>query len=242
MVTGLGSASLAAAVAIEIAAGFVQGSLGFGINTLAVPLLSLISLRFLPGPVIIASVAIAAVVAWRERGGIQLKSVGWAIAGRIPGNFLGILVLTALTASTAGVTVAILVLAAVLGSITRRRLPRTAPALFLTGTVSGVMGTVAGLGGIPLGLVHQDLPGRLLRPTMSAFVIIGGLLSLATLAASGRLGSGQIVPTLILLPGAALGYLLSGITRDLVDARIRPILLAVAALASVTLIIITLLR
>jgi uncharacterized protein len=226
-----------AAAVIETGAGVVQGALGFGINTLAVPLLVLLSLGFVPVPVIIASMLGAALVIWRERPFPGLGPVRWAVVGRIPGNAMGVALLAVLSARVAGLTMACMVLTAVGASRLSAKLPHNVATMFTTGVISGVMGTVAGLGGVPLGLVHQDVAGTRLRRTMSAYVLIGGALSLITLALGGRFGGAQLVPTLVLLPGVVMGYLLSSKVLRFVDSRVRPIVLIVAAAASIGVIV-----
>jgi hypothetical protein len=72
---------------------------------------------------------------------------------------------------------------------------------------------------------------------MSAYVLIGGALSLITLALGGRFGGAQLVPTLVLLPGVVMGYLLSSKVLRFVDSRVRPIVLIVAAAASIGVIV-----
>jgi uncharacterized membrane protein YfcA len=226
-----------AAAVIETGAGVVQGALGFGINTLAVPLLVLLSFGFVPVPVIIASMLGAALVIWRERPFPGLGTVRWAVVGRVPGNAIGVALLAVLSARVAALTMACMVLTAVGASRLSAKLPHNVTTMFTTGVISGVMGTVAGLGGVPLGLVHQGAAGTRLRRTMSAYVLIGGALSLITLALGGRFGGAQLVPTLVLLPGVVMGYFLSSRVLRFVDSRVRPIVLVVAAAASVGVIV-----
>jgi uncharacterized protein len=228
---------MVAAATIETAAAVVQGALGFGMNTLAVPLLVLISLGFAPVPVIAASMLGAILIVWRERPGKELRTLRWAIVGRVPGNVVGVGLLAVLSAQVAALTMACMVLAAVGASRLSSKLPHTNKIMFTTGIVSGVMGTVAGLGGVPMGLLHQTSAGNRLRGTMSAYILVGGAFSLVALAFAGRLGSADVLPTLVLLPGVVMGYLLSFKVLRFVDARVRPVVLVVSVIASLGVII-----
>jgi hypothetical protein len=57
------------------------------------------------------------------------------------------------------------------------------------------------------------------------------------LALGGRFGGAQLVPTLVLLPGVVMGYLLSSKVLRFVDSRVRPVVLIVAAAASIGVIV-----
>lgn len=233
----LSDAQMLGAGVIEAGAGVVQGTLGFGINTLAVPLLTFISIEFVPGPVIVASMFGGALVMWRERPARGLRELRWPLAGRIPGNAIGIGVLRVVNTRIAAVTMASMVLAAVASSRFSSKLPRNVATLFLTGVVSGVMGTVAGLGGVPMGLIHQEMAAGRLRATMSAYVVGAGSLSLIALAFGGRFGYNQLGLTLVLLPGVVVGYVVSAKVIRVADSRIRPIVLGLAAFASLGVIV-----
>ncbi len=64
----------------------VQGSVGFGLNLLAAPLLVLIDARLVPGPVLVAAIALVAVMSWRERHAIDFGGLRWALLGRLAGT------------------------------------------------------------------------------------------------------------------------------------------------------------
>jgi len=219
-----------AAVAVETAGATVQGVFGFGINLLAAPLLVLIDPRFAPAPVVLASMLGSALVAWRGRGGLARAAVGWAMAGRLPGTAAGAVVVLAASGARLRPIVGLVVLGAVALSVAGRSVRRSAPTLVGVGVVSGVMNMVAGLGGAPFGLVCQDLPGPVLRPTLATFVLAGGALSVGALAVTGQLGMGALRLTGVLVPGVALGFGLSGLLVPLADRRAaaRPGVLLIA--------------
>ena len=208
-----------AAVAIEAVGATVQGTVGFGINLIVAPFLVLIDPRFAPGPVVLAGMVGSFFITWRERGTLDRPTVGWALLGRLPGTVLGTLVVTLTTAGKLRPMVGIAVLIGVALTLPRRGIKRSRASLVGIGAVSGVMGTIAGLGGAPFGLICHDLPAPVLRPTVSAFVAVGAALSGIALILAGRLGGGALELTAFLLPGVGLGFALSTKLLGKVDQR-----------------------
>ncbi|HZD64967.1 MAG TPA: sulfite exporter TauE/SafE family protein [Acidimicrobiales bacterium] len=225
--------TVAAAALVEAFGACVQGGLGFGINLVAAPLLELVDPRFVPAPLILAGLVSGLLVAVRERGGTDLRGVGWALGGRVPGTVLGLAVVVLVPGPALRGVVAAVVIVAVAASLWGWRLPMTAGSLLGAGVASGVMGTVAGLGGTPMGLVYQDARGPTVRATLARFTVLGAALSLIALAGAGRIGWSQLALAGVLLPGVLVGFLVSARLRPLLDdGRLRPVILALLALAS----------
>ena len=178
-------------------------------------------------------------IAFRERGNVDRTAVTWALAGRLPGTALGVWVVAVVAARYLRPTVgaAVLVSAGVVAA--RRALKRTRPTLLGVGIISGIMSTVAGLGGAPLGLVCHDLPGRILRPTLAFFSLAGALLAAVALAAAGQVGSVSLELTAVLLPGVFGGFLLSRKLVPVTDrwSSMRPAILALASAGAIAAIV-----
>ena len=88
----------AIAAAVVMAAGAaVQGSVGFGMNVLAAPILIQIDTDLVPGPLLAAALVMSLLVARRDRAGINRSALLWAVCGRVPGAALGTLLLLALS-------------------------------------------------------------------------------------------------------------------------------------------------
>ena len=220
-----------AAIAVEMIGALIQGTIGFGINLIVAPLLVLIDPRFAPGPVVLASMIGSFFVTWRERGTLDRSTLGWALAGRLPGTAIGILILTVTVGGKLRPIVGLMVLVAVLITVPRRRIKRNSPSLFGVGIASGIMGTIAGLGGTPFGLVCQDLPGAVARPTVAAFVTVGAAVSAIALGSAGRIGSEGLILTALLLPGVAAGFMLSSKILGSINQRAFRVAVLVIATA-----------
>jgi len=81
--------------------------------------------------------------------------------------------------------------------------------MLIAGFVSGVGSTFASIGGPPVALINQDLPGPRLRATLATYFTILSTITLFTLIPAGKLGPAELQLSLILLPGVVLGFLLS---------------------------------
>ena len=112
------------------------------------------------------------------------------------------------------------------------------PVLLGAGALSGIMGTIASIGGPPIALVYQDARGDRLRGTLSSFFLIGTALSLTALRLIGRFGADEVRLTLLLLPGLLVGFVMSRWTAAVVDrGYTRRAVLAVAGFTGLLVII-----
>jgi len=222
--TELGLAGLAVGLGAT-----VQGSVGFGLALISVPVLILIDPRLVPGPMLCNAIVLTALLAHRERRSIDFVGVGWALAGRFPGTALGALALLVLPRQQLTLAFALLVLAAVVLSGLPIRVRPTRAGLIGAGALSGFMGTTVAMGGPPMALLFQHAAGARLRGTLSGFFVVGASVSLLAVIAIGRFGRGELTLALGLLPGILIGFLLSGRTTGLLDrGYTRPAVLALA--------------
>ena len=77
--------------------------------------------------------------------------------------------------------------------------------LLVAGTISGVTGTVAAIGGPPIALVYQHATGPTIRATLALYFSVGTVLSLAALRLTGSFGHHEAVLSAVLLPGTMPG-------------------------------------
>ncbi len=230
----------AVAAALVMAAGAaVQGSVGFGMNVVAAPILIQIDADLVPGPLLAAALVMSALVARRDRIGIDRSALLWALCGRAPGVVAGTFLLVKVFSDWGlSVFLASVILAGAALSVSNIRLPRARSFIALGGLLSGVAGTTTGVGGPPLGLTLQYLPPRRLRGTMSVYFLVGASLSLVSLAVAGEFGSRHLVAVALLVPGQLLGYVLSGRLAKVLDrGYTRPALLTISVAAAVSLLI-----
>lgn len=216
----------------------LQGAVGFGLGMLAIPVLIYLDVRFVPGPLLVAALTLHMLVLQRDRSGVDKSGLTMLLSGRVLGTIPAAMLLASLPLDSMKILLAAVVLAgAAMGLLHPGGRP-TRPVLFAAGTASGFMATAAGLGGPPVALVYQRETGLRLRGTLAAYFIVGTVMSLGALAWAGRFGAEEMRLSTLLIPGTVLGYLLSRRAAAYLDAgRTRAAVLAVSALAAVTVIV-----
>jgi uncharacterized membrane protein YfcA len=199
----------------------------------AVPILALIDPVFVPGSVLVSGLVLAGLMAHRERRAMDVSGIKLGLVGRALGTVIASVVLAHMpTVEGMSLLLGVLVLVAVLFSVSGWRIRLTIWALLGAGALSGFMGTIASVGGPPMALLYQDSSGERLRSTMSGFFIFGTLISLVGLMLAGRFGRAEFVASLAVVPGVLAGFGLSRRALTRIDQRyVRPAVLAVSALS-----------
>jgi uncharacterized protein len=221
---------LAVASGVVALGSMIQGSIGFGVNVVAGPILVLIDPELVPGPALVVAFVLTLLVALRERGSTDLGGFRWVFVGRVPGTIAGAFAVAAIPQRGVAIALATVVLIAVLLSIAGWRLRRTPSTLIGAGALSGLMGTISSVGGPPVALLYQDERGSEVRGTLSSIFAVGALFSIAILAIIGEFGWHELRVSLVLLPAVVLGFVVSRWTAVVLDRGfIRPAILALCA-------------
>jgi uncharacterized protein len=195
--------------AVVMLAGFVQGSTGFGFALIVAPMLGLLAPPLMPVCLLLLMLPLNFMVAWRERSALDFRSSRWITAGRIVGTAggLGLMVVASvrqLTALTGLATIVAALLTLLLPAFTPAR-----RALIAAGLVTGVTETTTGIGGPPLALVYQHQPAAVMRSTLAACFLVGEVLSLTMLWATGRTDWSHAIAAIQLVPPLMAGALVS---------------------------------
>ena len=184
---------------------------------LASPILALIDPRLVPAPVLLSTLVLTSLLAIRDRHAIDFGGLRWAVTGRVMGTFVAATVLVSLPEDQMVFLFGGLVLLGVGMSVSGLRVLPFRSSLLIAGALSGLMGTVASIGGPPMALLYQDARGDRLRGTMSGFFWIGTIVSLVALRLIGRFGADEISLALVMLPGVLIGFFVSRRTTAFVD-------------------------
>ena len=216
----------------------VQATIGFGAALVAVPLLLLVDPRFVPGPVVIAGLAVNLVMIIVNWGHADWRGVRLALVGLVPGTVLAGVALALVSGTSLSLLSAGAILAAV-GISAAGHVPRRGRRTMIgAGFFSGYLGTTAGVGGPPLALAYQDAEGRTIRATLPLVFLVGAGLTLATLVTAGRFAAADLRTGLLLAPGGFVGFATSrALTGRIDDARLRRLVLALSALSASAVII-----
>lgn len=186
------AAFVVAAVA-ALAGAAIQGAIGFGMNLVTVPVLALVVPESLPVAVIVLGLPISLAMLWHEHHAVDRAGIGWILGGRLPGAALGAWVVAVVSVTSLQRLVGASVLLFVIASIAAPPVPVRRSTQALTGAVSGVTGTAAGIGGPPLALLYQHHPGPAMRSTLAASFFVGTIVSLLALTLAGQVGGEQVL-------------------------------------------------
>ncbi len=223
---------------VVVVGSVIQGAVGFGLGLLGAPLLVVLDPSLVPGPLLTSALFLSILVGLREHRAIDLRGVGWALAGRLPGTILGAAVVAAIPRRETSLLVGAMVLVAVVLVATGARVARSRVALFGAGTLSGFMATTSSVGGPPVALLYLDSRGDRVRGSLTGFFLVGLVISLTALTLVGSFGRAEILASIFLLPAVVIGFLLSSRLAAILDrGHTRAVVLAASGLAGLAVLI-----
>jgi len=209
--------SVASATGVIAAGAILQASTGMGTGILIVPFLALINLDFVPGPAVMASMALSLPMAWRGRRHIRYVELKPLMSGLLVGCAVGAMGLASIPPERVGIAFAITILATVAVTSAGVELPFNRRSLVSVGMIAGVMGASSGVGAPPIALLYQHREGPELRPTLAFVYAASSAVILVFLAAVGRFDLHRATLAMWLVPGYVLGYLLAGPLARILD-------------------------
>jgi uncharacterized membrane protein YfcA len=213
-------------------AAFVQGATGVGFALIAAPVIGIVRPDLLPVCVLVLMLPLNFYVMWRERGAIDRGGAGWITGGRVLGTAGGLWVLAALSAGQLSLFVGASTIAAALVTLMMPAFSPGRSAFVAAGLVTGITETATGIGGPPLALVYQHQRAPTMRSTIALCFLVGELVSLATLMATGRIDGSQLRAAALLLPALAVGAALSRVVHRHVNGRVLRVFVQVFAIVS----------
>lgn len=236
MMPPLSPAELGLAAGAIAVGGLVHGSIGIGFVLIAAPVVGLIEPRALPALFVLLGFPMEIWMVLRERAAVDVPGFIQMVGGRVIGTFAAFLVLIVVSRRLLTVLIggAIIIAAMLTWRLAEFRLG--AGTRVVAGSVSGLMGTVAAVGGPALALAYQNREAPELRATLAATFLATDLLAVAALVASDLLQWWHVQLALMVLPAELMGVALSGrlIRRlDAVAVRMGVVLIAIVGGTSV---------
>ena len=212
----------------------IQGSIGFGLGLVIVPVLGFVAPASLPAGIILLAQPMTAWMAIQERGAVDRRGFVQILIGRLPGTAAAALIAASISTTALTIVIGCAVVVAALSSAVAPEFELTTTRLTVAGVFSGFMGTIAGIGGPPLAIVYQRRPGPELRSTLALSFLVGGFISLLTLWLVGEVDTGDWRTAVALLPALALGLVAARRTHLLLDRGwLRPAVLTFAVLSGI---------
>jgi uncharacterized protein len=230
------AALLAANLAVMLGA-ILQATTGLGAGLIIVPLIALVTLDFVPGPIVLASMALSTLMAWRGRGDVQFTGMKVLLPALLAGIALGALSISSIPPQRAGLAFGFLVLVAVAVSVVTPRIHRGKRLLVGGGLLSGFMGALSGIGAPILGLIYQYEEPRVIRATLAFIFTLSSVAILACLHFAGRFGAHEAWLGVWLVPGYVLGFVMAPpLARALERGSSRYAVLVISTLSALMLI------
>lgn len=218
-------------------AAMIQAALGMGYGMAAAPLLALINPAFVPVPTIMIGMITSTAGAWSERQTIRWREVWIATAGRLTGIVLACLAISvAIDESRFILVFGLFIGVAVVLSASRWRLTMSKSTLYAMGSLSGLMGTITGVGAPPMALIYSSRSAESARPTLAATFSLGCGFSVLGLTLVGWVGPLQLLLCASMLPAMVIGTLIGRRATGFAANRYRPALLSIAGVAAIMLI------
>ncbi|WP_417227809.1 TSUP family transporter [Amphritea sp.] len=219
---------------VIVLATIMQSAVGMGFGMLAAPVFLLIDPALVPGVILIIGVPLGIWVTWRDRAFVVVSELKSALIGRLVGSLVAAqLMASLLSPESFKVLFSVVILLIVLLSIFRISPVLSLRNLFAAGLVSGITGTVAGLGGPPMGLIYQHGSGEKVRGTLNAILAFGGVVSLVVLVFYHLITLKSLVYAVGLLPGLLIGMKMAPLVEHFVNQRFRPVILGVCGLYAI---------
>jgi len=224
------------ATTIVFAGALVQGTAGVGYAIVSAPLLRIVASELVPVSVMIGVWSVALATLIRERQDISAAGIGWVLAGRLPGAWIGALLLGVIPARALDISIGGMVLIAVIVMALGLAIPFNPKTQFLAGLISGTTGTATAVGGPPLAMLYRERKGPELRSTLAVVFLAGLSINLATLAVRAQISVDQLLMGVLLIPPSLLGFVGSSSLRKYVDGEpLRWAILIISSFAAISL-------
>jgi len=226
-------------IGVLILAGTItQGTIGFGLGTIATPIIALIRPELVPTLILLLALCISSYTLSRTFRETSWRVVGISSLARIPGSLVGAWAIASLSPNGLSIFIGCAVLFAMtLSSLGWRPRPTTLNTL-IAGVASGILGTSTSIGGPPMALIMKRFDPDRTRGTLAGTFVLGTLVSLIILAFSGQISSTQMGAAAAYLPLVIVGLIAANHLNQFIDRNLlNRIVLIVAISAALMLIV-----
>lgn len=187
----------------------VQGVLGFGFAVIASPIVVQVEPLLVPQLLSLLGLPLAIRIFIREKSKVDFVSVKPLIWGRLLGGPLGLYLLFLLSEKYLSISVGGIVFFAGVASYFGWTIKKSRLNSLIAGTLSGVFGMIAAIGGPPVALLFRNSDPEEFRPSLNSVFTIGIVITITLLAITGRIYLDHMYMLLINIPFVFLGIKLS---------------------------------
>jgi len=190
------------AFVIVYIASSAQSLFGMGWGMIAAPFLALLDPSLIPSTIVFLGFFAALFPGIRYFKDIHWETFRPSISGRIFGSILaGWIAAYVVASGKIEIIVGIVLLISILiSAVTVKRIAQNSYNHFFAGTASGILGTIVGVGGAPMGIIYQNENPSIVRANNNLFFTIGSLVSFIVLISAGVIEDYHIIYGFLMLP------------------------------------------
>lgn len=226
-------------IGVLILAGTItQGTIGFGLGTIATPIIALIRPELVPTLILLLALCISSYTLSRTFRETSWRVVGISSLARIPGSLVGAWAIASLSPNGLSIFIGCAVLFAMtLSSLGWSPRPTTLNTL-IAGVASGILGTSTSIGGPPMALIMKRFDPDRTRGTLAGTFVLGTLVSLIILAFSGQISSIQIGAAAAYLPLVIVGLIAANHLNQFIDRNLLNRIVIIVAISAALMLIV----
>ena len=226
-------------IGVLILAGTItQGTIGFGLGTIATPIIALIRPELVPTLILLLALCISSYTLSRTFRETSWRVVGISSLARIPGSLVGAWAIASLSPNGFSIFIGCAVLFAMtLSSLGWSPRPTTLNTL-IAGVASGILGTSTSIGGPPMALIMKRFDPDRTRGTLAGTFVLGTLVSLIILAFSGQISSIQIGAAAAYLPLVIVGLIAANHLNQFIDRNLLNRIVIIVAISAALMLIV----
>jgi len=223
---------------ILIVSSILQMATGVTVGMIIVPLLAMISYTLIPVPIAFASLALTSMMAYKGRKSIDTKNIFQISLGMIVGILFSIFILKNIHFEYMGLVFGTFILISVFISIKIKSFTLNKNINYTGGLISGIMGSMAAVGGQVLALLFQNHPLESLKATLAFLYTLFSTVMLMIFFMFGEFSYSQFLSGLYMMPGFIIGFFVAPIFSKYFNPKYSGVVvLSMATLGAVILIV-----
>lgn len=164
----------------------------------------------------------------------------YAYFGRLIGSFMAMpLIFLTLGTNNYLIIFGILLLVATYMSIKKWNIVANKKNITIAGTISGLMGTLTGIGGPPMALVYQNSSARKVVATLNMFFGVGALFSVILFVYYDLINLPEVMKSIYLSPALIIGTYIGRreMVKKFVDKNLKNLIIAVCFVSAFVIIL-----
>jgi len=223
---------------ILIFSSILQMATGVTVGIIIVPFLAMISYTLIPVPIAFASLSLTIMMAYKGRKHIDTKNMLQISMGMLAGILLSIFILKNISFEYMGLIFGLFILISVFISIKLKSFTLNKNINYSGGFISGVMGSMAAVGGQVLALLFQNHPLESLKATLAFLYTLFSTIMLIIFFVFGEFSYTQFISGIYMMPGFIMGFLIAPIFSKYFNPKYsRTVVLTMAVIGAIILII-----